>query len=249
MNNKKALRMAVTLAIINMPLLAQAADVSPVRITAGSSSTMTADYVINTSSNTTGIFVGYKDGGTIVGDNVTVTSDGYGIQIQTYATGGVAGSGDCSIKLGKTIVEAKSSAVRVDSSSYGQKATVILGAGSILNSSANSAVYVTGKDSLLQIGDGSTVTGNSYGATGAALASSSGGKIEIGNGVTIGHDNIRGYDVNSIAVLSMDGNASQGQSNITIGDDSTIYAKGKGYGANAVQAGYLSYTGFNGVGT
>ena len=110
-------------------------------------------------------------------------------------------------------------------------------------------MYVTGKDSLLQIGDGSTVTGNSYGATGAALASSSGGKIEIGNGVTIGHDNIRGYDVNSIAVLSMDGNASQGQSNITIGDDSTIYAKGKGYGANAVQAGYLSYTGFNGVGT
>lgn len=249
MNNKKALRMAVTLAIINMPLLAQAADVSPVRITDGSTYTMTADSVINTGSNTTGIFVGYKDGGTIVGDNVTVTSDGYGIQIQTYATGGVAGSGDCSIKLGKTIVEAKSSAVRVDSSSYGQKATVILGAGSILNSSANSAVYVTGKDSLLQIGDGSTVTGNSYGATGAALASSSGGKIEIGNGVTIGHDNIRGYDVNSIAVLSMDGNASQGQSNITIGDDSTIYAKGKGYGANAVQAGYLSYTGFNGVGT
>lgn len=249
MNNKKALRMAVTLAIINMPLLAQAADVSPVRITDGSTYTMTADSVINTGSNTTGIFVGYKDGGTIVGDNVTVTSDGYGIQIQTYATGGVAGSGDCSIELGKTIVEAKSSAVRVDSSSYGQKATVILGAGSILNSSANSAVYVTGKDSLLQIGDGSTVTGNSYGATGAALASSSGGKIEIGNGVTIGHDNIRGYDVNSIAVLSMDGNASQGQSNITIGDDSTIYAKGKGYGANAVQAGYLSYTGFNGVGT
>lgn len=249
MNNKKALRMAVTLAIINMPLLAQAADVSPVRITDGSTYTMTADSVINTGSNTTGIFVGYKDGGTIVGDNVNVTSDGYGIQIQTYATGGVAGSGDCSIKLGKTIVEAKSSAVRVDSSSYGQKATVILGAGSILNSSANSAVYVTGKDSLLQIGDGSTVTGNSYGATGAALASSSGGKIEIGNGVTIGHDNIRGYDVNSIAVLSMDGNASQGQSNITIGDDSTIYAKGKGYGANAVQAGYLSYTGFNGVGT
>lgn len=249
MDNKKALRMAVTLAIINMPLLAQAADVSPVRITDGSTYTMTADSVINTGSNTTGIFVGYKDGGTIVGDNVTVTSDGYGIQIQTYATGGVAGSGDCSIKLGKTIVEAKSSAVRVDSSSYGQKATVILGAGSILNSSANSAVYVTGKDSLLQIGDGSTVTGNSYGATGAALASSSGGKIEIGNGVTIGHDNIRGYDVNSIAVLSMDGNASQGQSNITIGDDSTIYAKGKGYGANAVQAGYLSYTGFNGVGT
>lgn len=246
MNNKKALRMAVTLAIINMPLLAQAADVSPVRITDGSTYTMTADSVINTGSNTTGIFVGYKDGGTIVGDNVTVTSDGYGIQIQTYATGGVAGSGDCSIELGKTIVEAKSSAVRVDSSSYGQKATVILGAGSILNSSANSAVYVTGKDSLLQIGDGSTVTGNSYGATGAALASSSGGKIEIGNGVTIGHDNIRGYDVNSIAVLSMDGNASQGQSNITIGDDSTIYA---GYGANAVQAGYLSYTGFNGVGT
>ena len=249
MDNKKALRMAVTLAIINMPLLAQAADVSPVRITDGSTYTMTADSVINTGSNTTGIFVGYKDGGTIVGDNVTVTSDGYGIQIQTYDTGGVAGSGDCSIKLGKTIVEAKSSAVRVDSSSYGQKATVILGAGSILNSSANSAVYVTGKDSLLQIGDGSTVTGNSYGATGAALASSSGGKIEIGNGVTIGHDNIRGYDVNSIAVLSMDGNASQGQSNITIGDDSTIYAKGKGYGANAVQAGYLSYTGFNGVGT
>ncbi|MED9991832.1 MAG: autotransporter outer membrane beta-barrel domain-containing protein [Phascolarctobacterium faecium] len=249
MDNKKALRMAVTLAIINMPLLAQAADVSPVRITDGSTYTMTADSVINTGSNTTGIFVGYKDGGTIVGDNVTVTSDGYGIQIQTYATGGVAGGGDCSIKLGKTIVEAKSSAVRVDSSSYGQKATVILGAGSILNSSANSAVYVTGKDSLLQIGDGSTVTGNSYGATGAALASSSGGKIEIGNGVTIGHDNIRGYDVNSIAVLSMDGNASQGQSNITIGDDSTIYAKGKGYGANAVQAGYLSYTGFNGVGT
>lgn len=249
MDNKKALRMAVTLAIINMPLLAQAADVSPVRITDGSTYTMTADSVINTGSNTTGIFVGYKDGGTIVGDNVTVTSDGYGIQIQTYATGGVAGSGDCSIKLGKTIVEAKSSAVRVDSSSYGQKATVILGAGSILNSSANSAVYVTGKDSLLQIGDGSTVTGNSYGATGAALASSSGGKIEIGNGVTIGHDNIRGYDVNSIAVLSMDGNASQDQSNITIGDDSTIYAKGKGYGANAVQAGYLSYTGFNGVGT
>ena len=249
MNNKKALRMAVTLAIINMPLLAQAADVSPVRITDGSTYTMTADSVINTGSNTTGIFVGYKDGGTIVGDNVNVTSDGYGIQIQTYATGGVAGSGDCSIKLGKTIVEAKSSAVRVDSSSYGQKATVILGAGSILNSSANSAVYVTGKDSLLQIGDGSTVTGNSYGATGAALASSNGGKIEVGNGVTIGHDNIRGYDVNSIAVLSMDGNASQGQSNITIGDDSTIYAKGKGYGANAVQAGYLSYTGFNGVGT
>ena len=114
-----------------------------------------------------------KVGVAIVGDNVNVTSDGYGIQIQTYATGGVAGSGDCSIKLGKTIVEAKSSAVRVDSSSYGQKATVILGAGSILNSSANSAVYVTGKDSLLQIGDGSTVTGNSYGATGAALASSS----------------------------------------------------------------------------
>ena len=86
MNNKKALRMAVTLAIINMPLLAQAADVSPVRITDGSTYTMTADSVINTGSNTTGIFVGYKDGGTIVGDNVTVTSDGYGIQIQTYAT-------------------------------------------------------------------------------------------------------------------------------------------------------------------
>ena len=34
--DKKALRMAVTLAIINMPLLAQAADVSPVRITDGS---------------------------------------------------------------------------------------------------------------------------------------------------------------------------------------------------------------------
>ena len=203
MDNKKALRMAVTLAIINMPLLAQAADVSPVRITDGSTYTMTADSVINTGSNTTGIFVGYKDGGTIVGDNVTVTSDGYGIQIQTYATGGVAGSGDCSIKLGKTIVEAKSSAVRVDSSSYGQKATVILGAGSILNSSANSAVYVTGKDSLLQIGDGSTVTGNSYGATGAALASSSGGKIEIGNGVTIGHDNIRGYDVFSASQFSL----------------------------------------------
>ena len=87
MDNKKALRMAVTLAIINMPLLAQAADVSPVRITDGSTYTMTADSVINTGSNTTGIFVGYKDGGTIVGDNVTVTSDGYGIQIQTYATG------------------------------------------------------------------------------------------------------------------------------------------------------------------
>lgn len=101
MDNKKALRMAVTLAIINMPLLAQAADVSPVRITDGSTYTMTADSVINTGSNTTGIFVGYKDGGTIVGDNVTVTSDGYGIQIQTYDTGGVAGSGDCSIKLGK----------------------------------------------------------------------------------------------------------------------------------------------------
>lgn len=87
MDNKKALRMAVTLAIINMPLLAQAADVSPVRITDGSTYTMTADSVINTGSNTTGIFVGYKDGGTIVGDNVTVTSDGYGIQIQTYDTG------------------------------------------------------------------------------------------------------------------------------------------------------------------
>ena len=74
MDNKKALRMAVTLAIINMPLLAQAADVSPVRITDGSTYTMTADSVINTGSNTTGIFVGYKDGGTIVGDNVTVTA-------------------------------------------------------------------------------------------------------------------------------------------------------------------------------
>lgn len=62
MDNKKALRMAVTLAIINMPLLAQAADVSPVRITDGSTYTMTADSVINTGSNTTGIFVGYKDG-------------------------------------------------------------------------------------------------------------------------------------------------------------------------------------------
>lgn len=61
MNNKKALRMAVTLAIINMPLLAQAADVSPVRITDGSTYTMTADSVINTGSNTTGIFVGYKE--------------------------------------------------------------------------------------------------------------------------------------------------------------------------------------------
>ena len=59
MDNKKALRMAVTLAIINMPLLAQAADVSPVRITDGSTYTMTADSVINTGSNTTGIFVGY----------------------------------------------------------------------------------------------------------------------------------------------------------------------------------------------
>ena len=55
MDNKKALRMAVTLAIINMPLLAQAADVSPVRITDGSTYTMTADSVINTGSNTTGI--------------------------------------------------------------------------------------------------------------------------------------------------------------------------------------------------
>ena len=51
MDNKKALRMAVTLAIINMPLLAQAADVSPVRITDGSTYTMTADSVINTGSN------------------------------------------------------------------------------------------------------------------------------------------------------------------------------------------------------
>lgn len=250
MDNKKALRMAVTLAIINMPLLAQAADVSPVRITDGSTYTMTADSVINTGSNTTGIFVGYKDGGTIVGDNVTVTSDGYGIQIQTYGSGGIAGSGDCVIELGTTNVDAKSSAVRIDSSNYGQKATVILGAGSILNSETNSAVYVTGKDSLFQIGDDSTITGNSYSATGAALTSSNGGKIEVGNGVTIGHDNIRGYDVNCIAaVLSMDGNASQGQSNITIGDDSTIYAKGKGYSANAVQAGYLSYVGVNGVGS
>lgn len=246
MNNKKALRMAVTLAIINMPLLAQAADVSPVRITDGSTYTVAADSVINTGSNTTGIFVGYKDGGTIVGDNVTVTSDGYGIQIQTYGSGGIAGSGDCVIELGTTNVDAKSSAVRIDSSNYGQKATVILGAGSILNSETNSAVYVTGKDSLFQIGDDSTITGNSYSATGAALTSSNGGKIEVGNGVTIGHDNIRGYDVNCIAVLSMDGNASQGQSNITIGDDSTIYAKGKGYSANAVQAGYLSYVGVNG---
>lgn len=249
MNNKKALRMAVTLAIINMPLLAQAADVSPVRITDGSTYTVAADSVINTGSNTTGIFVGYKDGGTIVGDNVTVTSDGYGIQIQTYGSGGIAGSGDCVIELGTTNVDAKSSAVRIDSSNYGQKATVILGAGSILNSETNSAVYVTGKDSLFQIGDDSTITGNSYSATGAALTSSNGGKIEVGNGVTIGHDNIRGYDVNCIAVLSMDGNASQGQSNITIGDDSTIYAKGKGYSANAVQAGYLSYVGVNGVGS
>ena len=60
MDNKKALRMAVTLAIINMPLLAQAADVSPVRITDGSTYTMTADSVINTGSNTTGIFAGIK---------------------------------------------------------------------------------------------------------------------------------------------------------------------------------------------
>ena len=89
MNNKKALRMAVTLAIMNMPLLVQAADVSPVRITDGSTYTVAADSVINTGSNTTGIFVGYKDGGTIVGDNVTVTSDGYGIQIQTYGSGGL----------------------------------------------------------------------------------------------------------------------------------------------------------------
>ena len=60
MDNKKALRMAVTLAIINMPLLAQAADVSPVRITDGSTYTMTADSVINTGSNTTGILSGIK---------------------------------------------------------------------------------------------------------------------------------------------------------------------------------------------
>ena len=66
MNNKKALRMAVTLAIINMPLLAQAADVSPVRITDGSTYTVAADSVINTGSNTTGIFVGYKDGGKLL---------------------------------------------------------------------------------------------------------------------------------------------------------------------------------------
>ena len=113
MNNKKALRMAVTLAIINMPLLAQAADVSPVRITDGSTYTVAADSVINTGSNTTGIFVGYKDGGTIVGDNVTVTSDGYGIQIQTYGSGGIAGSGDCVIELGTTNVDAKSSCSNV----------------------------------------------------------------------------------------------------------------------------------------
>lgn len=239
MKKRTKLSAVVTLAIISMPIWAAAAPVGPISITDGSIVNLAADAEINTGSYTAGIEISRPGGGTVLGDNVTITSDGYGIRILSYQIG-APNTNVGKVDLGKTIINSGDSAVRAESSSYGTETTVILGEDSNLNSSNNSAIYSAGSTSLVQVGNNSKIFGNSYSATGAAISASNGGKIIVGDGVTLGHNNGRGYDVNSVAVMAS-GVIEKGI--VIIGSDSIIYAKGKDYGSNAVQAGYLSYTG------
>lgn len=158
-----------------------------------------------------------------------------GIQINLQNT-----SGNAFVEvLGKAIINTREVAVRADAyNSAAYSAEIRLGDDSEINSTNNVALS-THRSGLIAVGDGSKITGNSYGATVATIVASSGGKVEIGNGAEIGQI-ATNYSANRIALLILSYNTTGSpNSYIRVGDNSKIYSLGTGEGSSAVVAGYL----------
>ena len=246
MKKRTKLSAVVTLAIISMPILAAAAPVGPISITGGGYTYLSSDTEIIANTGA-GIYVGGPGGGTLTGNNITISVSGTGSNdAGIYVESARAGTGttnECVVELGKTVVYSNRQAVVVASGSNGEGniAKVVLGAGSSLNSAENSTVDSGGNKSLVQIGDNSIIIGKSHGSTLATLRASNAGRITVDDGVTVGNTNIS-FD-NSVAVMASDGRKGKGL--ITIGNNSEIYSLSTGDGSNAVQAGYLSWGGLS----
>ncbi|MCD8164371.1 MAG: hypothetical protein LUE09_13365 [Synergistaceae bacterium] len=216
-----------------------------VSVTDGSTKEYNTDYVIYVPQNMVGtpaVNIGGLNGGTArFKNNLTINNDTpmgslmqpQGIQINLQNT-----SGNAFVEvLGKEIINTREVAVRADAyNSAAYSSEIRLGDDSEINSTNNVALS-DHRSGLIAVGDGSKITGNSYGATVATIVASSGGKVEIGNGAEIGQI-ATNYSANRIALLSYNTTGSP-NSYIRVGDNSKIYSLGTGEGSSAVVAGYL----------
>lgn len=171
------------------------------------------------------------------GETLTISSDSKGIRVYLYY-GGLNPAADGIVDLGRTVINAKGTAVETDSYNYYYNAEVHLGNDSVINSTATAVL--ANRNGLVTIGDGATITGATFGASSAAVTASSSGRIEIGdNAVIIQTAN---DTANNIAVLAYNALPSSyaNPGYIKIGDESTIYTNGTGQGSSAVVAGYAS---------
>ena len=232
-----------SLALIFTPAAASADPM--VSVTDGGTHEYNTDYTIDVPQNMVGtpaVYVGGLNGGTArFKNNLTINNDTpmgslmqpQGIQVNLQNT-----SGNAFVEiLGKALVNTREVAVRADAyNSAAYSAEIRLGDGSEINSTNNVALSAH-RSGLIAVGDGSKITGNSYGATVATIVASSGGKVEIGNGAEIGQT-ATNYSANRIALLSYNTTGSP-NGYIRVGDNSRIYSLGTGEGSSAVVAGYL----------
>ena len=217
-----------------------------VSVTDGGTNEYNTDYTIDVQQNMVGtpaVYVGGLNGGTArFKNNLTINNDTpmgslmqpQGIQVNLQNT-----SGNALVEvLGKAIINTREVAVNADAyNSAAYSAEIRLGDDSKINS-ANNVALSAHRSGLIAVGDGSKITGNSYGATVATIVASSGGKVEIGNDAEIGQM-ATNYSANRIALFSYNTTGSP-KGYIRVGDNSRIYSLGTGEGSSAVVAGYVS---------
>lgn len=170
-----------SLALIFTPAAASADPM--VSVTDGGTNEYNTDYTIDVQQNMVGtpaVYVGGLNGGTArFKNNLTINNDTpmgslmqpQGIQVNLQNT-----SGNALVEvLGKAIINTREVAVRADAyNSAAYSAEIRLGDGSEINSTNNVALSAH-RSGLIAVGDGSKITGNSYGATVATIVASSGG--------------------------------------------------------------------------
>ncbi|WP_455595037.1 autotransporter outer membrane beta-barrel domain-containing protein [Cloacibacillus porcorum] len=215
-----------------------------ISVTDGSTNEYNTDYTIDVPQNMAGtpaVMIGGSSGGSLtfrqrltINNTTQISSpaQAQGIEINLQNT--QENGGNVTVN-GAAVINTWGKAVFADAFDKPYNADIILGNGSIINSAEGVALHAH-RNGLISIGDNSFVTGKTYGVSAGAIVASAGGRVEIGDGATLGQVS----DTSNSTTVFTYNSPGSAAGYVRIGDNSRIYSLGTGLRSSALTAGYLS---------